>query len=165
MGRIDAVVGRMTDNRSNAFVGATNNLLQQAKRAAWGFRTGSTFIAIAYLRMSKLKHLPCHPFTSANANRECCVPHETTKRPCKTPPVPHCRCYGWLERPAYEQAQANALLLQQIRQTHAASDATYGVPRIQAELADQGIKARFAVSLRLCAPTVFAASAGAGAGA
>jgi putative transposase len=33
------------------------------------------------------------------------------------------------------------VLLEQIRKAHAASDATYGVPRIQAELADQGIKA------------------------
>ena len=28
-----------------------------------------------------------------------------------------------------------------VRKAHAANDATYGVPRIQAELADQGIKA------------------------
>ena len=56
--RIDAVVRGMTDNRSNAFVEAINGLLQQAKRAARGFRAASTVIAIAYLRMSNLKHLP-----------------------------------------------------------------------------------------------------------
>ena len=59
-----------------------NGLLQQAKRAARGFGTASNFIAIAiaiaYLRMSKLKHLLRHPFASAQANRKCCVPHETT---------------------------------------------------------------------------------------
>ena len=66
--RIEAVVRGMTDNRSNAFVEAMNGLLQQAKRAARGFRTASFFIAIAYLRMSKLKHLPPHPFASALAN-------------------------------------------------------------------------------------------------
>ena len=60
--RADAVVRGMTDNRSNAFVEAMNGLLQQAKRAARGFRTSANFIAIAYLRMSKLKHLPAHPF-------------------------------------------------------------------------------------------------------
>ena len=65
--RFDAVVRGMTDNRSNAYVEAMNGLLQQAKRAARGFRTGANFIAIAYLRMSKLKHLPAHPFTSAAA--------------------------------------------------------------------------------------------------
>ncbi len=60
--RADAVVRGMVDNRSNAFVEAMNGLLQQAKRAARGFRTSTNFIAIAYLRMSKLKHLPAHPF-------------------------------------------------------------------------------------------------------
>jgi putative transposase len=60
---------------------------------------------------------------------------------CKTLRVSHSGYYGWLERPACAQAQANAVLLEQIRQAHAASDATYGVPRIHAELADQGIKA------------------------
>jgi transposase len=65
--RFDAVVRGMTDHRSNAFVEAMNGLLQQAKRAARGLRTASTFIAIAYLRMSKLSHLPAHPFSSATA--------------------------------------------------------------------------------------------------
>lgn len=63
--RADAVVRGMIDNRSNAFVEAMNGLLQQAKRAARGFRTATNFIAIAYLRMSKLKHLPDHPFAPA----------------------------------------------------------------------------------------------------
>ena len=49
--------------------------------------------------------------------------------------------YDWLERPACAKAQANAVLLEQIRQAHVASNAPYGVPRIQAELADQGIMA------------------------
>jgi transposase len=65
--RVEAVVRGMTDNRSNAFVEAMNGLLQQAKRAARGFRTAANFIAIAYLRMSKLKHLPAHPFPPAPA--------------------------------------------------------------------------------------------------
>jgi hypothetical protein len=42
-----------------------NGLLQQAKRAARGFRTTENFIATAYLRMSKLKHLPANPFAPA----------------------------------------------------------------------------------------------------
>jgi transposase len=63
--RFDAVVRGMTDHRSNAYVEAMNGLLQQAKRAARGFRTSANFIAIAYLRMSKLTHLPAHPFASA----------------------------------------------------------------------------------------------------
>jgi transposase len=63
--RFDAVVRGMTDHRSNAFVEAMNGLLQQAKRAARGFRTSRNFIAIAYLRLSRLKHLPAHPFAPA----------------------------------------------------------------------------------------------------
>jgi len=55
----------MLDGRSNAFVEAMNGLLQQAKTAARGFRTVENFIAIAYLRMSKLKHLPLNPLTPA----------------------------------------------------------------------------------------------------
>ena len=65
MQRLDAVVRGMLDNRSNAYVEAMNGLLQQAKRAARGFRTATNFIAIAYLRMSKLKHLPSNPLQLA----------------------------------------------------------------------------------------------------
>lgn len=62
---LDGVVRGMLDNRSNAYVEAMNGLLQQAKRAARGFRTAANFIAIAYLRMSKLKHLPSNPLQPA----------------------------------------------------------------------------------------------------
>ena len=65
--RFDAVVRGRLDHRSNAFVEATNGLLQQAKRAARGFRTSRSFIAIAYLRLSKLKRLPAHPFAPTAA--------------------------------------------------------------------------------------------------
>ena len=63
--KFDGVVRGMLDNRSNAYVEAMNGLLQQAKRAARGFRTAANFIAIAYLRMSKLKHLPANPLLPA----------------------------------------------------------------------------------------------------
>jgi len=65
--RFDAVVRGMVDHRSNAFVEAMNGLLQQAKRAARGFRNIENFIAMAYLRMSKLKHLPQNPLVPAIA--------------------------------------------------------------------------------------------------
>ena len=61
----DAVVRGMLDHRSNAFVESMNGLMQQAKRAARGFRTAANFIAIAYLRLSKLTHLPASPFLPA----------------------------------------------------------------------------------------------------
>jgi hypothetical protein len=44
-----------------------NDRLQQAKWAGRGSRTATNFIAIAYLRMSKLKHLPTSPFVPATA--------------------------------------------------------------------------------------------------
>ena len=67
--RFDAVVRGMLDHRSNAFVESMNGQLQQAKRAARGYRTAKNFIAIAYLRLSRLKHLPDHPFVTAAALR------------------------------------------------------------------------------------------------
>lgn len=42
-----------------------NGLLQQVKRAARGFRTAKNFIAIAHLRMGRLKDLPQSPFKMA----------------------------------------------------------------------------------------------------
>jgi transposase len=63
--RFDGVVRGMLDNRTNAYVEAMNGLLRQAKRAARGFKTAKNFIAIAYLRMSKLKHLPGNPLQPA----------------------------------------------------------------------------------------------------
>ena len=65
--RFNAVVSGMLDHRSNAFVESMNGQLQQAKRAARGYRTAKNFIAIAYLRLSRLKHLPAHPFAAASA--------------------------------------------------------------------------------------------------
>lgn len=53
---LQGVVRGMLDGRSNA-AEAMNGLLQQTKTAARGFRTVENFIAIAYLRMSKLKHM------------------------------------------------------------------------------------------------------------
>jgi transposase len=64
--RLPGVVRGMLEGRSNAYVEAMNGLLQQAKVAARGFRTVRNFIAIAYLRMAKLKHLPANPFAPAS---------------------------------------------------------------------------------------------------
>ena len=62
---LGGVVRGMLEGRSNAYVEAMNGLLQQTKRAARGFRDVQNFIAIAYLRMSKLKHLPTNPLVPA----------------------------------------------------------------------------------------------------
>ena len=63
--KFDGVVRGMLDGRSNAYVEAMNGLLQQTRAAARGFRDVQNFIAIAYLRMSKLQHLPESPFRPA----------------------------------------------------------------------------------------------------
>lgn len=52
----EAVVRGMADSRSNPSPWMTG-LMQQAKRAARGFRTAIHFINSAYLRLSKLTHL------------------------------------------------------------------------------------------------------------
>ena len=59
------VGGEWKYHRCNAFVEAMNGLMQQAKRAARGFRTAANFIAIAYLRLGKLTHLPASPIVQA----------------------------------------------------------------------------------------------------
>jgi len=64
---LGGVVRGMLDGRSNAYVEAMNGLLQKAKTAARGFRDPENFIAIAYLRMSKLEHLPKNPLVPAIA--------------------------------------------------------------------------------------------------
>lgn len=73
--RFDGVVRGMLDGRSNAYVEAMNGLLLQTKTAARGFRTVENFIAIAYLRMSKLKHLPANPFVPAVPLSLGCIRH------------------------------------------------------------------------------------------
>ena len=59
----------------------------------------------------------------------------------RTQRLSHRDCCDRLERSACAQAQAKAVLSEQIRQARATSDAIYSVQRNQAELADQGIKA------------------------
>lgn len=47
--------------------------------------------------------------------------------------------YDWVGRAPGPRAQANAALAQRIAEVHRASDATYGAPRIHAELVDEGM--------------------------
>jgi putative transposase len=60
---------------------------------------------------------------------------------CETLGVSTSGYYDWLDRSPSKRAQANVTLLQSIRQAHLASDETYGMPRIRAELSDAGIVA------------------------
>jgi putative transposase len=57
-----------------------------------------------------------------------------------------CRCLGvsksgyddWIDRKPCKRSEGNAKLLVQMRQIHQMSDATYGAPRMHAELVDTG---------------------------
>ena len=48
--------------------------------------------------------------------------------------------YAWCDRAPSQRAIDNAVLSERIRAVHAASDATYGMPRVCAELIDQGLQ-------------------------
>ena len=48
--------------------------------------------------------------------------------------------YAWVQRPVSVREMANQALSQQIKEVHQHSGETYGSPRIQAELAAQGMK-------------------------
>ena len=48
--------------------------------------------------------------------------------------------YAWRDRAPSRRAIDNAVLVERIRTIHAESDATYGMPRVRAELIDQGVR-------------------------
>ncbi len=57
--------------------------------------------------------------------------------------------YAWRVRPESRRTRCNRQLMQVIRHVHAASDGTYGSPRIHAELKDDGIRCGLAKVARL----------------
>lgn len=59
----------MLDGRSKAYAEAMNGMLQQTTRAARGFRAVKNCIAIAYVRMSKLKTMRQNPMQAATPRR------------------------------------------------------------------------------------------------
>jgi putative transposase len=60
---------------------------------------------------------------------------------CETLKVSTSGYYDWRDRPLSQRAKANVSLSERIVQAHQASDETYGMPRIRAELADTGVVA------------------------
>ncbi len=48
--------------------------------------------------------------------------------------------YAWVDRPPSARAIDDAVMVERIRVVHAESDATYGMPRVRAELVDQGAR-------------------------
>ena len=65
---------------------------------------------------------------------------------CETLKVSTSGYYEWRNRPISKRAQANTALSKQIRRAHRASDETYGMLPIRAELADTGIASRKRIS-------------------
>ena len=68
-----------------------------------------------------------------NAN-QASVPVQTM---CRVLKVSASGYYAWLDRAPSPRAIDNAVLVERIRKVHAESDATYGMPRVRAELLDQ----------------------------
>ena len=60
---------------------------------------------------------------------------------CETLKISTSGYYDWCNRPASKRAQANTALSEHIRRVYLASDETYGMPRIRAELGDADIHA------------------------
>ena len=60
---------------------------------------------------------------------------------CKHLKVSKSGYYDWQDRAPSARAAANAALLEKVKAIHTMSDATYGMPRIRAELLDAGIHA------------------------
>ena len=64
-----------------------------------------------------------------------------TRKLCETLKVSTSGYYDWQDRPQCARVKANAMLTVHIKEAHQASDETYGMPRIRAELADAGVVA------------------------
>ena len=47
--------------------------------------------------------------------------------------------YDWLDRGPCRRSIADAVMVERIRAIHCESDGTYGMPRVRAELIDQGV--------------------------
>jgi putative transposase len=71
-----------------------------------------------------------------NAN-QASVPAHTM---CRVLKVSASGYYAWLDRAPSKRAIENAVMVERIRRVHAESDATYGMPRVRAELIDQGLR-------------------------
>ena len=58
---------------------------------------------------------------------------------CRVMEVSRSGYYAWRKRPVCTRKQANAALLEQIREVHQNSDQTYGSPRVTVELKAEGV--------------------------
>lgn len=79
--------------------------------------------------------------------------HHAVSLLCRVLEVSRAAYYRWKACPLSPRAAANLLLLEKIRKAHTDSGGTYGSPRIQAELEDQGVRASRGRIARLMAST------------
>jgi putative transposase len=61
-------------------------------------------------------------------------PHHSVSQLCRVLGVARAGYYAWISRPPSERTMVDAYLGEQIRQIHARSRASYGAPRVHAEL-------------------------------
>ena len=67
--------------------------------------------------------------------------HHHVRTICRLLRVSHSGYYAWAGgRPPSARAVADGVLLEQIRTIHSSSRASYGAPRVHAELADLGVR-------------------------
>ena len=66
--------------------------------------------------------------------------HYPVRTMCRVLRVSHGGYYAWRDRQPSARAVADLVLTERIRAIHAESDATYGAPRVRAELADEGTR-------------------------
>ena len=64
----------------------------------------------------------------------------SVQRLCRVLRVSPSGYYAWRDRAPSARAIEDAVLTERIRSVHTASDATYGMPRVRAELIDQGVR-------------------------
>jgi putative transposase len=64
----------------------------------------------------------------------------SVRRMCRVLQISASGYYAWSERAPSKRSIDDAVLLERIGEIHTESDATYGMPRVRAELLDQGVK-------------------------